>query len=380
MKIICACDSFKDCLSAKEVCTAFCKGWQDIYPNSECIQVPLSDGGEGLLDILPLSKRLPIATFDPLMRPIEAFIGRSQSNYFIEMASSCGLDLLNKKERNPMHTSSYGLGVMLEKMYQLSKQKIMHSPVYIGLGGTATNDAGIGCLQALGVAFYNQDKQLMEIPITGKDLIKIASYTLPDNWEELRKTPITLICDVSNPFYGEDGAAYTFAQQKGANSDEIDLLDQGLRHITQLLEENNPTLDIQAIKGGGAAGGIAAILHLFLGAKMTTGIDVILNLLEFEKHLKNTQVIITGEGKIDEQTLSGKVAYGVLKRGQAHEIPVIAIGGQVKHKTQLLKAGFHSIYCINDTHTPLSTQLKASYALQRIRVTAQNCAIKHLHR
>jgi len=324
-KVVIAPDKFKGTLSAKTVCKAIDAGLKKFDPQIETIHHPLADGGDGSLEIL--SKHLQIKgvkcpSQDPLGRPITCEYFVSDTTAFIEIASASGLVLLSESERNAATTSTYGTGLLIKDAIEKGKREIV-----LFLGGSATNDAGIGIAQALGFRFFDQNNEVLDP--TGENLIRIQKIQ-KSTIDILNDIEFTLLVDVKNPLYGPNGAAYVYAQQKGADQEGIKRLDDGLRSFATILK-NQTGKDISNLPGGGAAGGIAAGLVAMLNAQIKTGIDSIIELTNFEKELKDADLVISGEGRLDSQSLQGKVVKGVSELCKKH------------HKNLALFVGISSI-------------------------------------
>ena len=303
MKIVLAPDKFKGSLTGIEFCDAVAEGIKRINPNIEVIKIPLADGGDGTFEILNFhlqSKAIITKVKDPLFREIDStyLFAKDSKTAYIEMAKASGLNLLAKEEQNCFLTSTLGTGELIRHAMEKGATTII-----LGIGGSATNDCGIGMASALGFRFLDEfDKEVTPI---GKNLIKIKRIDTSKVLKELDKVSFKIACDVSNPLYGENGAAYVYAPQKGANPEEISILDQGLQNIAKLFLEQFK-IDVQKIKGAGAAGGMGAAGLAFLNAELVSGIELVKELVHFETQIQNADWIITGEGKLDRQTLSGK--------------------------------------------------------------------------
>lgn len=335
-----ASDSFKGSVSSLEVARSAEKAILKIFPGCEVVKVPMADGGEGTIDALVsvMNGNIIFCTVNgPLMEPVQAnygFIGEKETA-IIEMASASGLTLVPENKRNPMKTSTYGTGELIKNGLEHGCRNFL-----IGIGGSATNDAGTGMLQALGYRFI--DKNGCELGVGGEILKHI--YTIDDSkvMPELLEANFTIACDVNNPFSGENGAAHVYAGQKGADEQMILELDEGLINFAAVIKDKN-NKDINSIPGAGAAGGIGGGFLAFLNTILKPGIDVILDIIEFEKLIEGAELIITGEGKLDKQTGMGKAPAGVLKAAKKQKIPVIAIGGCLQEEEELNKAGFLAV-------------------------------------
>lgn len=324
VKILIAPDKFKGTLSAKEVCEALARGL-DKHSNHQIRQLPLADGGEGTQEFflnLWNGERVKASVHDALMRSLRAeyVISSDRKSAFIEMASASGLTLLKPDERNPMLATTFGTGELINHALNEGVEEII-----LGIGGSATNDAGLGLLCAMGVRF--RDQSANEIIPRGETLIDIQQIDLSGIHHRARQTKFIALCDVNNPFYGEQGAALVYAPQKGATPEQVKQLDAGLQHVAAIIQQKTG-IDLQTVVGSGAGGGIAGGLHVLLNANLKRGIDVILDISNFNEALQWADVVIAGEGKVDEQTWQGKVVAGVLDQAKKFNKSVIVICGQ----------------------------------------------------
>jgi glycerate 2-kinase len=295
---------------------------------------PLADGGDGTAEILTYhsqGKLLKLTVKNPLFKPIEAQYGLSKDGKtaFIEMAQASGLAGLLEWERNPMKTTTFGTGEMIADALEKGVETVI-----LGIGGSATNDAGIGMAQALGYEFLDENYKKV-LPI-GENLLKIKHIRSENVLPQIAKTKFVVATDVKNPLFGQNGAAYIYARQKGANDGEIEYLDAGLQNIAQVIE-NQLVMQVAHLAGAGAAGGLGAGAMAFLGATLQNGIDIVMNYTNFESKLSDYQWIITGEGKIDEQTLQGKVVAGVCQKAELHQIPVVAVCGVLEVNSLIIR-------------------------------------------
>ncbi|MFN7117801.1 MAG: glycerate kinase [Saprospiraceae bacterium] len=347
MKILIAPDSFKDALPALEVCQAIERGIKQADTSIETILFPLADGGEGTAAILTHHAQghwHTLQVHDPLLRPIEAGYGISADGQtaFIEMAQAAGLQLLKPEERNPLKTSTYGVGEMILDAIQKGIKKIV-----LGIGGSATNDAGIGMAGALEYDFFIDHLPLTINQLAGENLHKIERVITLSPHPPIT---ITVLCDVDNPLYGPSGAAQVYARQKGADEAAIQSLDTGLQHFANILKTHFGR-DFAHLPGAGAAGGLGAGTMAFLNATLQPGIQTVMELTNFTKALHNVDLIITGEGKIDAQTLHGKLIKGITEKAQG--IPVIALCGTLLASAADIQAlGLQAAYSI--INRPLS--------------------------
>lgn len=324
MKIVLAPDKFKGSITAARFCDIVSTAILQIIPSAQILKLPLADGGEGTLDLLQHHFRgseILVKVHDPLFRDIEAsyiYLAKNKTA-FIEMAAASGLQLLQKELQNCSHTTSFGTG-------ELIRHAITHGAktIVVGIGGSATNDGGVGMATALGYRFL--DKNHLPITPTGINLTKIQYIDDSQVLAGLHDVHFKIACDVDNPLYGKNGAAFVYGAQKGASAKEIQQLDQGLEHLATLILENSQ-IDLQAIKGSGAAGGMGAGTVAFLNASLHSGIALVKELISFENAIRDANWILTGEGLLDRQTLSGKTIYGVLESAKKQHIPVATLCG-----------------------------------------------------
>ena len=354
-KIVLAIDSFKGCLSSKEIEQCIAEEIHRILPSCQTVCIPIADGGEGMLDTLIEATQgtfVSTQAHDPLMRirPARYGILGDQRTAIIEMAEINGLTTLSPIERNPMKTSTYGTGELIKDALEKGFRRFI-----IGIGGSATNDAGMGMIQALGAHLY--DKQGNELGQGGKIMEQIAHINLNHLHPALKEATFIVACDVQNPFCGPQGAAYVFARQKGASEEQIRQLDEGMRHLALLIERDF-SYNINKVKGAGAAGGLGGAFATFLQAHLQSGIDLLLNAVDFDRKITNADWIITGEGKADRQTAEGKVPAGVLKRAKKTGIPVMLIAGKVEDKACLKQMGFSRIVQISPDNLPLEEAMR----------------------
>lgn len=323
MKILIAPDKFKGSLTAYEVCNIIAKTIAQHLPEAQIMCQEMADGGEGSLEILmrliPLTE-IHTETKDPLFRAITSsyLLHEPSGTAYIEMSRASGLQLLQDHERHCMHTSSIGTGMLIKHAIDHKAKKI-----FLFIGGSATNDAGIGIAHALGFRFLNEMKQIIE-PV-GRNLIEIVSIKKPEDGI-LEKINLELISDVNNPMHGEHGAAFTYAAQKGATAKEILVLDRGLKQIDGLFKTQF-NIAISDVPGAGAAGAAGAGGLALLGAKMSSGSQFIINATSLKSQITNVDVILTGEGKLDRQSLQGKVVQGVAALCKKMGKPCIVICG-----------------------------------------------------
>lgn len=327
MKIVLAPDKFKNSLSSLQFCEAVEKGIMSRVPNVAIIKLPLADGGDGTIELIKYylnAEEIKVQVKNPFFRKITAtylFSDESKTAY-IEMAEASGYKLLRPYELDCKNTTTFGTGELILDAIKQGAYKII-----LGIGGSATNDCGIGMAVALGYRFLDDNNEIIK-PI-GANLSKIKHIDLSLVYPGLNTVEFQIACDVTNPLYGPKGAAYTYAVQKGASSEDIEMLDKGLRDFSKLIESEFG-IDPQKIKGAGAAGGMGIASKIFLNGNLEPGIELIKKLADFESNVKNADWIITGEGQLDFQTFSGKTIQGVLSSAKKNEIKVAAFCGAVK--------------------------------------------------
>jgi glycerate kinase len=334
MNVLIACDSFKDALSATEVCNAIAEGILYNFPESQIIQKPLADGGEGTLEALKVALNGTyqfVQTFDALHRPIEAsYLWIAQQKIaIVEMAKASGLELLKPEERNVMTTSTFGTGVLIRHALDKGAPKI-----FLTVGGSATNDAGMGMAKALGYKFLDDKGNYLEA--SGENLKKIASINAKNIDKRIHLTEFYVATDVTNTLFGKNGAAYIYAPQKGANQEEVVELNHGLEHIHQLFKDTF-SIDTQEIAGSGAGGGIGAGGICFLGGKVISAANWVFEAIGLSSAIEQTDIVITGEGRIDSQSFQGKVLSEVLKYAKTYHKPIFGVAGQIQELDKLLE-------------------------------------------
>lgn len=328
MKIILAPDSFKGNLTSLQVATVFEKGVKRALPKARCIKVPMADGGEGTVQSLVdatggtfIRKKVT----GPAGQAVSARYGMlaDGETAVIEMAEASGLPLATGKHRNPLKTTSYGTGELMLDAAKRGAKKII-----IGIGGSATNDGGVGMAQAIGIRFLGKNgKELKEYGAGGM-LDRIANIDKSGLNPLMKKIRIVVACDVNNPLCGKQGASHVFGPQKGATPAMVKKLDSNLRHLARVIKKDL-NKDVINRKGAGAAGGLGAGLVAFTRSSMKSGIDIVLEATQIDKHLKGADLVLTGEGRVDSQTAFGKTPAGVAKAARKHRVPTIAIGGGI---------------------------------------------------
>ncbi len=328
MKIILAPDSFKENLTSLQVAAALEKGVRRVLPNALCVKVPMADGGEGTVQSLVDAtggKFLRKRVTGPTGKPVSARYGllADGETAVIEMAEASGLPLVSGKQKNPLITTTYGTGELMLDAAKRGAKKII-----IGIGGSATNDGGVGMAQALGVRFLNkQGKEITELGAGGM-INKIASIDMKGLSPLIIKTKVIVACDVNNPLCGKNGASNVFGPQKGATPAMVKTLDANLKHLGAIIKKDLKK-NVVNVKGAGAAGGLGAGLVAFTNARMKSGVDIVIEATELYKHLKGADLVITGEGRVDFQTAFGKTPSGVAKAARKHRVPTVAIGGGI---------------------------------------------------
>ena len=326
MRILISPDSFKGSLTSQEVAEAIERGIKKVSEGIETIKIPIADGGDGTLDcIMPVIDGEVIYTevVGPLGEEISAPFGvmDNGNTAFIEMAKASGLALVPREKRNPMVTTTYGTGQLIKKALDMGCKRII-----IGLGGSATNDGGVGIAQALGVRFL--DKNNYEIGFGGGSLDKIKKIDISTLDSRLKSVTIEAACDVINPLCGLNGASYIYGPQKGADLNMIKVLDENLKHLAKVILEQLK-YDIKDVPGAGAAGGMGAGILTFLGGTIRKGIDIMIDITGLEEKLQGVDLIFSGEGRIDKQILNGKTIFGVSKLAKKYGIPLVAIVGNI---------------------------------------------------
>ncbi len=372
MKITIAIDSFKGSLSTTEAGEAVGEGFSRIFPDAEICVSPLADGGEGTLDAIISARNGRIKTVsvsDPLGRKISAEYGiiDADGTAIIEMARAAGLTLIPESERNPLYTTTFGVGeLILDAIGEGCRSFV------IGIGGSATNDGGAGMLKALGVKFLDSCGLEIENGAIGlKDLAKILLDGMP---RELSDCKFSVACDVKNPLCGENGASAVYGPQKGADEKTVKEMDSYLARYAELTKQILPLSDACA-KGAGAAGGLGFAFMSYLGATLSSGIDIVIKETDLERHVKGSSLVITGEGRIDSQSAMGKAPTGVARLAKKYGIPTIAIGGGVKDDATLChEHGIDAIFPAVRTPISLEAAMEKSTAKKNLTSTAEEIA------
>jgi len=347
-KTVLAPDSFKGTMSAIEICSIMEEQIRRHYPETAVVSIPVADGGEGTVDCFLRAvggEKVLLRAKGPRMEEIDAFYGLLQDGTaVVEMAACAGL-LLMKDRLDPLNATTYGVGQLILHAAHSRRSGAPLKGIVVGLGGSATTDGGCGLASAIGVKFYNSDNQPF-IP-TGGTLRDICRIDMSGLDPAVKTVPIMAMCDIDNPLYGPLGAAYVFAPQKGASPEDVSLLDSGLRHLAEVIRRDIG-VDVSALPGGGAAGGLGAGMAAFLGAELRMGIEIVLDTVGFEDVIQGADLILTGEGKIDTQSLRGKVVIGVARRAASSGVPVVAVVGDIDDGAEeAYGKGIAAIFSIN---------------------------------
>ena len=340
MKFLFASDSFKGTLSSAKTIELLTKAAKEVFGDCECIGIPVADGGEGTTEAVieaVKGEKVPVSVHGPLMEQREAFFGKiDETKAILEMAAASGLPFVPEDKRNPGKTTSYGTGELIKAALERG-----YKDITIAIGGSATNDGGMGCMRALGVKFLDENGK--ELEGIGADLKKVAHIDCSTLDYRVKDATFTVMCDVTNPLCGKDGATYTFGRQKGATDEILNELEAGMCHYRDVIIREfgiNP----DSIAGSGAAGGLGAALTVFLKAELKAGIETVLDLIDFDKYLTGVSLVVTGEGMLDWQSCFGKVVQGVGKRCKEHGVPAVALVGSMgEGAEQIYDYGISSI-------------------------------------
>lgn len=368
MKILIVPDSFKESLSATRVAEAITEGILSVHANLEIEQLPFSDGGEGafeLLGALDLGKPITVDCRDPIGRPFSApyFLFHDQKTAWVELSQASGLMLLKEKEQNPLNTSTYGTGLQIKHALDRGVRRI-----FLGIGGSATHDVASGIFSALGGRILDKNKK--ELSPSGQALIKCASIesdSLDPTW---KKTNVTVACDVTNPLLGKNGAAKTYAAQKGADTASIEKLEKATKKFAALLEKEFHR-DIRRIQGGGAAGGVAAGIHAITGADLKPGFEILSELAELEKKIQKADIIITGEGKTDHQSKFGKLPFKIANLAKKYKKEMWLFAGIITiSENELREAGFTKTAAIKPQSMPLEEAKSMAFELLKDKASS----------
>lgn len=355
MKILIASDSFKGSADSLSVGESIEKGIKNILIDVETSIIPISDGGEGTMDALINATKgsyVDLMVTGPSGNKINARYGVIYDEIaVIEMASASGMLVLKNGILDPLNTTTFGTGELIKSAIEDGYKKI-----YVAIGGSATSDGGVGMAQALGFSFL--DNEGNELGFGGGELSKLSRIDSSNKNKLLENTEITVLSDVDNPLYGLNGSAFVYGPQKGATKEDILLLDDGLKNLAIIINEFN-NIDISNVKGAGAAGGLGGGLIAFCEANLQSGVDIILDILKFKENLTNTNIVITGEGRIDGQSKQGKVPIGVARLSKRYNVPVIAVtGGIGEDVEELYNLGIDLILPIVDKPMELEEAMK----------------------
>lgn len=354
MKFLFASDSFKGTLTSDQTIELLTKAAREVFGSCETSGVPVADGGEGTTDAVVKARSGEIITVPvhgPLMEMEQGFYGRlSDTEAILEMAAASGLPMVPEEKRNPLNTTTYGTGELLKAALDAG-----YTEIAIAIGGSATNDGGMGFASALGIRFLDQEGNVLEG--RGEDLEKVAHIDMSGLDPAVQKAHFTVMCDVTNPLCGPDGATYTFGKQKGGTPEILDRLEKGMQNYRDVIIREfgiNP----DEIQGSGAAGGLGTALKVFLHAEMKSGIETVLDLIDFDARLEGVDLVVTGEGRTDWQSCFGKVMQGVGDRSAKHQVPVAALcGGLGPNYEKIYAHGISSIMTTVDGPMPLKEAL-----------------------
>lgn len=370
--ILVATDSFKGCLSSTEAAEAIAEGISLGCPGALVETAAVADGGEGMAEAIGLARNLPVMqtdTFDPLMRPLKASwrMDPSIGAAFIDMAAASGLTLLDASERSAMETTSYGTGVVIADAIAKGCRTIV-----AGLGGTATSDAGLGILQALG-AEISLDGDILPTasPVKGKDLGRVTAIDISAMQSLLGGVRLMLACDVKSPLTGPRGAVMLFAPQKGADSRELPVLERGMTHLAEIIRDISGK-DLTTTPGAGAAGGAGGSLMALAGGEIFSGAEIVAHCIGLRDRIKGKALVITGEGSADRQTLEGKLPAVIMRMAADAGVPTILMAGRIEGRTALTAKGFADAICINDSYPPIPDATDPAVAAERLRTAAAN--------
>ena len=354
MRLLFASDSFKGTLSSQRTAQLLEQAARKVFGDVEASSVPVADGGEGTTEavVSALSGSwMEAEVHGPLMELVKASYGKlDDKRAVIEMAAASGLPMVPADKRNPLYTTSYGTGELIRHALDQGFRDIS-----IAIGGSATNDGGMGCARALGVRFLDKDGK--ELAGAGEDLEKVSSIDMSGLDPRVKETTFTIMCDVTNPLCGKDGATYTFGAQKGATPEIADRLEKGMCNYRDVIRAKFD-IDPDQIRGAGAAGGLGTALLVYLGGEMKSGIDTVLDLIDFNGRLEGVDLVVTGEGRTDWQSCFGKVMQGVGERSAAKGIPAVGLCGSLgRDAMQITEHGIVSLMTTVDAPMPLEEAL-----------------------
>lgn len=364
MKIVISIDSLKGSLTSIEAANAIKKGILSVDNKSDVIIMPLADGGEGTVEALVQGmngEEKVISVTGPINEKVNATYGilKETNTAIIEMAQASGLPLVPAELRNPLNTTTYGVGEIIKEAIEKGCRNFI-----VGIGGSATNDCGVGMLQALGFEFYDENDNL--VGLGGKVLNQIKRIKTDNKLKELDECNFKIACDVNNPLYGENGAAYIYGPQKGATEEIVKELDKGLKNFAEVVKDDLGK-DIAHIGGAGAAGGLGFGFLGFLNSKLESGIKIILDEIKLEEVVKDADIVITGEGRLDNQTAMGKAPIGVAKLAKKHGAKVIAIAGcTTPYAVKCNEEGIDAYFSIVNKAMTIDEAMKKENATQNM--------------
>ncbi|WP_025122782.1 MULTISPECIES: glycerate kinase [unclassified Serratia (in: enterobacteria)] len=370
MKIVIAPDSFKESLSAFEVACCIEAGFREVFPQANYLKLPMADGGEGTVAVMVAAtagRKIDVEVTGPLGEKVMAFFGLSGDGQsaFIEMAAASGLELVPRHRRNPLKTTSYGTGELIRHALD---QGVQHC--IIGIGGSATNDGGAGMVQALGARLL--DSQEQELGFGGAALAQLARIDVSGLDPRIRQCRFEIACDVTNPLTGRQGASAIFGPQKGATAPMVAQLDSALHHYAQMIAYWLD-IDVEQTAGAGAAGGMGAALLAFCQAELRQGIEIVTDALGLDERVRDATLVITGEGRIDSQSLSGKVPIGVARVAKRYHKPVIGIAGSLSSDVGVVhQHGIDAVFSV--LHHVCTLEEALSQAGDNVRIAARNIA------
>jgi len=370
MKIIIAPDSYKESLSAMDVAIAIENGFKQVLPNAEYVKLPMADGGEGTVQSLVDATNGTInkhTVTGPLGQSVEGFWGLlgEGNTAVIEMAAASGIHLVAPEQRNPLITTTYGTGELIKAALD---QGVKH--IIVGIGGSATNDGGIGMAQALGIRLL--DNQGQELGYGGGELARLATIDTSKLDPRLAQVRLEVACDVDNPLCGEKGASAVFGPQKGATPDMVTELDNNLAHYAAIIKQQLG-VDVRDMAGAGAAGGMGAALLGLFDAELRPGIEIVMDAVNLDDIVADADLVITGEGRIDSQTIHGKTPIGVARTAKKHGLPVIGIAGCLSSDCVVVhQHGIDAVFAVVNRSVDLATAL--AEAAENVEMTARNVA------
>ena len=367
MRLLFASDSFKGSLTSEQTAAILAKAAEEVIGKCETSGVPVADGGEGTVDAVigaEHGEKIPVTVHGPVMAPVKAYYGVFGKNKaVIEMAAASGLLLLEESLRNPLNTTTYGTGELI-----LDALNRGFKDISIAIGGSATNDGGMGCARALGIRFLDADGT--ELEGFGRDLEKVASIDVSGLDPRIKETKLTVMCDVTNPLCGPDGATYTFGRQKGADPAMQDRLEKGMCNYRDIILRTFG-VNCDEVQGAGAAGGLGAALRVFLNGEMKSGIETVLDLIHFDERLEGVDLVVTGEGRTDWQSCFGKVMQGVGMHAKAKGIPVLGLSGSLgKNAMDICSCGISSLM------TSVNAPMDVSEAMARAEELYYEAALR----